>query len=101
MNLTPEIFGYLAATLTTSSFLPQAIMTVRTRNTASLSLSMYSLFTTGVLCWLIYGWYLSDKAIIVANAVTFLLALPILAFKIYHTQCGKQRTSIMPDKTGQ
>jgi MtN3 and saliva related transmembrane protein len=89
MNITPEIIGYLAATLTTSSFLPQAILTVKTRNTASLSLSMYSLFTTGVLCWLIYGFYLANKAIIFANAVTFILAAPILSFKIYHMLCGK------------
>jgi MtN3 and saliva related transmembrane protein len=89
MTITPEIIGYLAATLTTCSFLPQAILTVKTRNTASLSLTMYSLFTSGVLCWLIYGLYLSDKAIIFANAITFLLAAPILSFKIYHTLCGK------------
>jgi MtN3 and saliva related transmembrane protein len=90
MTITPEIIGYLAATLTTSSFLPQAILTVKTRDTASLSLTMYSLFTSGVLCWLIYGLYLSDKAIIFANAITFLLAAPILSFKIYHTLCGKK-----------
>jgi MtN3 and saliva related transmembrane protein len=90
MTITPEIIGYLAATLTTSSFLPQAILTVKTRDTASLSLTMYSLFTSGVLCWLIYGLYLSDKAIIFANAITFLLAAPILSFKIYHTLCGKR-----------
>ncbi len=90
MTITPEIIGYVAATLTTSSFLPQAILTVKTKDTASLSLSMYSLFTAGVLCWLIYGLYLSDKAIIFANAITFLLAAPILFFKIYHTLCGKK-----------
>lgn len=90
MTITPEIIGYVAATLTTSSFLPQAILTVKTKDTASLSLTMYSLFTAGVLCWLIYGLYLSDKAIIFANAITFLLAAPILSFKIYHTLCGKK-----------
>jgi MtN3 and saliva related transmembrane protein len=90
MNITPEIIGYLAATLTTSSFLPQAIKTVKTRETASLSLSMYGLFTTGVLCWLIYGCYISNKAIIFANAITFILAAPILFFKIYHTLCDKK-----------
>jgi MtN3 and saliva related transmembrane protein len=90
MTITPEFIGYVAATLTTSSFLPQAILTVKTKDTASLSLSMYSLFTAGVLCWLLYGLYLSDKAIIFANAITFLLAAPILYFKIYHTVCGKK-----------
>jgi MtN3 and saliva related transmembrane protein len=84
MIITPEMIGYLAATLTTASFLPQAILTIRTKDTESLSLSMYSLFTLGVLCWLIYGLYISDKAIIFANAITLLLAASILSFKIYN-----------------
>ena len=76
--------GYIAAILTTSSFLPQAILTIKTKDTQSLSLSMYSLFTLGVLCWLVYGIFISNKAIIFANAITFILALTILGFKIYN-----------------
>lgn len=85
MTFVPDLIGYLAATLTTASFLPQAILTLKTRDTDSLSLGMYALFTSGVLMWLIYGIYLSNPAIIVANAVTFLLASLILGFKIYNT----------------
>jgi MtN3 and saliva related transmembrane protein len=84
MIINPETIGYLAATLTTASFLPQAILTIRTKDTESLSLSMYSLFTLGVFCWLIYGIYLSNKAMIFANAITLVLATSILAFKIYN-----------------
>jgi MtN3 and saliva related transmembrane protein len=84
MIIAPEIVGYIAATLTTLSFLPQAILTIKTKNTESLSLSMYSMFTLGVLCWLIYGLYIDDEAIIFANSITFLLAVSILSFKIYN-----------------
>ncbi len=84
MDMIPELVGYLAATLTTASFVPQAVMTFKTRDTDSLSLGMYSMFTLGVLLWLIYGIYLSNLAIIVANSVTFLLAAGILAVKIYN-----------------
>ena len=84
MIIAPEIIGYIAATLTTASFLPQAILTIKTKDTESLSLSMYSMFTLGVLCWLIYGVYIADEAIIVANAITFVLAASILSFKIYN-----------------
>lgn len=80
-----EILGYVAATLTTTSFLPQAILTIRTRDTEALSLAMYSTFTLGVLCWLIYGFYLSNNALIFANAITLFLATLILSFKIYNT----------------
>ncbi len=81
---TIEILGFSAAFLTTCSFLPQAIMTLKTRDTRSLSLSMYTLFTIGVLLWLIYGLQISDYAIIFANAITLLLSAIILGFKIYN-----------------
>ena len=84
MIIMPEMIGYLAATLTTASFLPQAILTIRTKDTESLSLGMYGMFTLGVFCWLVYGIYISDKAIIFANAITFVLAASILSFKIYN-----------------
>ncbi len=85
MTMNSDWIGYLAAALTTASFLPQAVMTVKTRDTSSLSLGMYSLFTLGVLLWLIYGVFLANWAIIVANAVTFLLAAAILAVKLHNS----------------
>lgn len=85
MTITHELFGYIAATLTTASFLPQAVLTLKTKETHSLSLSMYSIFTLGVLFWLIYGLYLADKAIILANAITFMLAASILYVKLCNT----------------
>jgi MtN3 and saliva related transmembrane protein len=52
MNLA-EIVGVGAALLTTSSFVPQAVKVVRTRETAAISLAMYSLFTAGITLWLV------------------------------------------------
>lgn len=88
--ITSEIIGYLAATLTTGSFVPQAVLTIKTRDTESLSLGMYGTFTLGVLCWLIYGIHLGDKAIIIANTITLLLAALILSFKIYNLVRNKK-----------
>lgn len=90
INITPDIIGYIAALLTTASFLPQAIMTLKTRDTESLSLGMYSLFTLGVLMWLLYGIKINDLAIIYANAITLALASTILFFKIYNTFFNKK-----------
>ncbi|MDD1612160.1 MAG: SemiSWEET transporter [Methylococcaceae bacterium] len=85
----PDLIGYLAALSTTASFIPQATMTIRTRDTASLSLSMYAIFTFGVLLWLIYGIYLHNLAIIAANAITLALSASILYVKIYNTLSGR------------
>ncbi len=79
-----EILGYCAAFFTTISFLPQAFLTLKTRNTQSLSFSMYTMFTIGVFFWLIYGIQKQDYAIIFANSITLLLSSIILGFKIYN-----------------
>lgn len=91
MNPSFELIGYLAATLTTLSFLPQAVKTLRSRDTRALSLGMYAMFALGVLLWLIYGIYLDNKAIIVANAITFVLASLILGCKIYNSLFDRDR----------
>ena len=74
--------GFAAATLTTVSFVPQAWMTFRTRNVSGISLAMYSAFTFGIALWLVYGIRIGAWPLIVANAVTLLLAGAVLAMKI-------------------
>jgi len=77
-----DAIGYIAATLTTSSFVPQALLTLRTRNVSGISLGMYSVFTTGVALWLAYGIALGEWPIVIANALTLALAATILTLKI-------------------
>lgn len=77
--LSPDLIGTIAATLTTLSFLPQAILVLKTRETRGISLGMYGAFTLGVALWVIYGVQLGAAPIIIANAITFCLALSILA----------------------
>ena len=80
--VTQDWIGYAAATLTTLSFVPQAVLTLRTRNVSGISLGMYSCFTVGVALWLVYGIGLGEWPIIVANAVTLTLAATILITKL-------------------
>jgi MtN3 and saliva related transmembrane protein len=74
--------GSLAAFLTTTSFIPQAWQTFRTRDVSGISLGMYSLFTVGVALWLAYGILLMAWPIIIANSITTSLALMILVMKL-------------------
>ncbi len=78
-------FGLVAALLTTSSFLPQAIKTIRTKDTSSISLFMYILFALGTLMWFVYGITSHNFPISLANGITLILAGIILYFKIRHT----------------
>lgn len=74
--------GTIAAILTTASFLPQAIKTIKTKDTKGISTGMYSMFVIGVFLWIIYGIQLKDMPIIIANVITFVLASIILGFKV-------------------
>ena len=77
-----EFIGFMAAACTTLAFVPQAVKTIETKDTASISLWMYVIFTTGVFLWLTYGLFIRNWPIIAANAVTFALASTILGFKL-------------------
>ena len=77
-----DVLGYAAAALTTASFIPQAWLSFRTGDVSGISLSMYACFTAGVALWLAYGVVLSAWPIVVANAITLVLALAILAMKL-------------------
>ena len=74
--------GYLSASLPPLSLVPQALLTLRTRDVHGISAGMYGVFTLGVALWLAYGWRLGDWPIIIANAVTLLLAATILLTKL-------------------
>jgi MtN3 and saliva related transmembrane protein len=76
------ITGFIAAALTTGSFLPQAIKTIQTKDTSGISLFMYSLFALGTLLWLLFGLFSGNMPILVANTVTLIFACIILVYKI-------------------
>lgn len=77
-----ELVGSAAAILTTLSFVPQAWLTLRTRDVSGISLSMYTVFTAGVALWLVYGLILGARPVILANLVTLVLASVILTLKV-------------------
>lgn len=79
-----EWVGYVAALMTTLAFVPQALKTIRTRDTRSISLGMYVVFTAGIALWLVYGIALDSMPMILSNIVTFLLSATILGLKLKH-----------------
>ncbi|HMV43725.1 MAG TPA: SemiSWEET transporter [Leptospiraceae bacterium] len=79
-----SIIGYIAASLTTISFLPQMIRVVMTKKTEDISRNMYILLNIGVSFWLFYGFLKTDYPIIIANTITLVFSLTILIYKIIH-----------------
>lgn len=85
-----DILGLFSAVLTSASFVPQVIKTVRSKDTTSISLFMYTMFVTGVGCWLVWGVLVDQVPVIVANVVTFILAAVILGMKLYSVIVKKE-----------
>lgn len=77
-----NVFGFLAAGIGIVMFMPQAISVYKTKNTKSLSLFSFTLFTLASLLWTIYGVLLIALPIIIVNVVLLLLNSFIVIMKI-------------------
>lgn len=82
MNSITSTIGFIAAILTTVSFVPQVLKVWRTRSAKDISLGMYSLFTLGIAIWLLYGVLIDSWPVILANLVTLMLAGSVLVMKL-------------------
>jgi MtN3 and saliva related transmembrane protein len=76
------LVGFFAGFLTTIAFVPQVLKTWKSKSASDLSLGMFSVFSLGVLCWLIYGILLAKTPMIFWNMVTLILALALLVMKL-------------------
>ena len=83
-----DIIGFIAAFLTSASFVPQAWLIIKTKNTDGLSLLMYIVFTTGMALWLVYGVIVRSWPVAIANAFTLFFALIILGCIIRNKMRG-------------
>lgn len=79
-----DVTGSVAAVLGTICWLPQAIRTIRTRDTKSLSLWSNLLLLATVLLWFLYGLALGAWPLVVANAISIILVGIIVAMKVRH-----------------
>ena len=83
------ITGLIAGACTTISFIPQILKIIKTRKVRDISGAMYTVLTTGVFLWLVYGIFLRELPIILANGVSLVLCLGILVMKFIY---GKKDT---------
>ena len=78
-----EILGLVAGLFTTIAFVPQVIKIWKSKHANDISLAMFSLFSSGVALWIVYGLIIGSLPVILSNAVTLVLALAILFLKLY------------------
>ncbi|HMK94931.1 MAG TPA: SemiSWEET transporter [Candidatus Limnocylindrales bacterium] len=75
------IVGLTAAAFTTIALLPQLVKVWKTKSTRDISTGMFLLYCSGVFLWFVYGVYINDLPIMLANSLAFIQALVILTFK--------------------
>ena len=79
-----DLLGFAAGIFTTIAFIPQVFKTWNSKSAEDVSLLMFILFILGVILWCVYGWEIHSAPVIIANLITFLLALTIVALKIIY-----------------
>lgn len=82
MGNTISVIGMAAAACTTISFVPQVVHRLKSKDTAGISITMYSIFTFGVLLWVIYGFAIGDMPVLAANLATLTLTLCVLTLTL-------------------
>jgi MtN3 and saliva related transmembrane protein len=82
--LSPELLGYIAGTCTTLAFLPQVLKTYRTKSAKDVSVTMFIVYTIGILLWITFGIINHFTSIIVSNAVSLVLSSSQIVLKIYY-----------------
>lgn len=79
-----DVIGIAAGTITTISFMPQVIKAWKSKSVKDISLGMYSLFSIGIILWIVYGFMVRSIPIIAANSATLALSGVIVFLKLKH-----------------
>jgi len=77
-----KALGLLAGFLTTASFLPQVIKSLKTKHMDDFNIWFLILMIVGLALWTVYGFIIHQLPIIIANIATISLNLILLALKI-------------------
>jgi len=81
MNIV-TLIGAAAAILSTTSFMPQAVKIIRTRDTSAISTGMYIVTVLGFVSWTAYGVLSKAWPVTASNGICLVLSAFILTMKL-------------------
>lgn len=88
-----NIVGYAAAICMVCGYLPQAIYTIRTRDTDGIAMPTFLLMGAGSLFFVIQGILIANWPLVVTNTITTVACVIITAIKIHnHRHHGKHNS---------
>ena len=85
-----EIIGYAAALSMVLGYLPQAIATIRTRDTDGIALPTFCMLGLGSIFFVIQGIMLSNWPIVITNVIASVSSIIIFAIKIHNDRPKKK-----------
>jgi len=84
------LIGSVAAFCTTVAFVPQVVRVWRLGSAEDISLTTFSVFSLGMAVWMVYGFLIDSLPVILANGITLVLALMIVALKLHYDRLRRR-----------
>ncbi len=79
-----NIIGYTASICMILGYLPQAIVTIRTRDTDGIALPTFCMLGLGSVFFVIQGLMLSNWPLVITNVITTICSVIIFGIKIHN-----------------
>ena len=83
-NLAISIIGYTASICMILGYLPQAIVTIRTRDTDGIALPTFCMLGLGSIFFVIQGLALHNWLLVITNVITTICSVIIFGIKLYN-----------------
>lgn len=90
MEIIINIVGYAAAICMIFGYLPQAITTIRTRDTDGIALPTFLMLGLGSVLFVVQGILLDNIPLVITNAITTVCSVIVFAIKIHNDRKKKK-----------
>lgn len=78
------IIGYTASICMILGYLPQAIVTIRTRDTDGIAMPTFCMLGLGSIFFVVQGIMLSNWPLVITNVITTICSVIIFGIKMYN-----------------
>ena len=87
-----NIIGYTATVCMVLGYLPQAIATIRTRNTDGIAMPTFIMLGLGSVFFVIQGIALGNMPLVIANTITTICSVIIFGIKIHNDRVRTKKS---------
>ncbi|MCM1519221.1 MAG: PQ-loop domain-containing transporter [Lachnoclostridium sp.] len=88
--LVVNIVGYAAAICMVCGYLPQAIYTIRTRDTDGIAMPTFLLLGFGSIFFVIQGFMINNWPLIITNMITTISSVIVFCIKVHNDRLKKK-----------